>query len=56
MLLLYEIENKQTQQDEVVIGNSTKPNQGGVPFLRPLCDKIDQAIHRRTPILSTLNA
>lgn len=56
MLFLYEIENKQAQQDEVVIGNSAKPNQGGVPFLRPLRDKIDPALHRRTPILSTLNA
>lgn len=56
MLLLYEIENKQTQQDEVVIGNSTKPNQGGVPFLRSLRDKIGPTIHRRSPILSILNA
>jgi hypothetical protein len=56
MLLLYNIENKQTQQDEVVIENSTKPNQGGVPFLRSLRDKSDPAIHRRTPILSIPNA
>ena len=56
MLLLYEIENKQTQHDEVVIGNSSKPNQGGVPFFRPLREKIDPAIHRHSPILSTLNA
>ena len=56
MLLLYDIKNKQTQQDEVVIENSTKPDQGWVPFLRPLCDKIGPTLHRCLPILSTLNA
>lgn len=55
-MLQYEIKNEQTQQDEVVIGNSTQPNQGGVPGLRPLSDKIGPALHQRTPILSTLNA
>jgi len=56
MLILDKIENKQTHQDEVVIEKSTKPNQSGVPFFRPLRDKSDPAIHRHSPILSTLNA
>lgn len=56
MLFLYEVKNKQTQQDEVVVGNSTKPKQGGVPGLRSLGDKIDPALHQHSPILSTPNA
>lgn len=56
MLLLYKIENKQTQQDEVVIGNPPQPDQARVPSLRSLRDKTGPTIHRRTPTLSSLNA